>query len=46
MAETAGAGNISVFKSGYLFPVRSYMAIFAGVAGRHMVGGLAFTTQS
>jgi hypothetical protein len=35
-----------VFESGYLFPVRSYMTIFASVAGRHMVGGLAFTTQS
>jgi hypothetical protein len=35
-----------VFKSGYLLPVRSYMTIFTGVAGGHMVGGLAFTAQS
>jgi len=46
MTETAGAGNITVFKPGYLFPVRSYMAIFAGVAGGHMVGRFALTTQS
>jgi hypothetical protein len=46
MADTAGAGNITVFESGYLLPVRSDMTIFASVAGRYMVGGLAFTAQS
>jgi hypothetical protein len=46
MAETAGAGNITVFKTGYLLPVRSDMTIFACVRCRDMIGGFAFTAQS
>jgi len=43
MTETAGAGNITVLEPGDLLPVGSDMTIFAGVTGRYMIGGFAFT---
>ena len=45
MAEAAGTGDITVFKSGYLLPVGGDMAILASFTGGHMVRGLALTAH-